>query len=430
MNKKLLKILSEKWAIMPNEIENICSSDFGDPAWKESNEPNHKNNVDIRDGIAILHIDGALTYRSNVWKAIFGMDTYDSIANAFNEIIANDDVKGIILSIDSPGGMLSGVSDIAEQIFKARGTKECGIVAHSAGKVCSAAYWIASACESVILSSVGEAGSIGVQCVVSNGDVASDGKSATTILRSSLSPNKNLDPNTPAGRTALEKNIDAAAKVFLETVASYRGTTYEDVLENYGQGATFIGQDAVNAGLADGIESLDSLVEKMLNHQKIGGNMPTNQNPAQAPAAQATVDVDTVRKEAVAAERTRIAGISAAFQGLNLEGDCKKFIEEGKSVAEAEAFCLGACKKQLAEAKTAAASAAPVATATANPAQTPAANAATAENLTAEQKALIAAGMAAQAAATNSIQAGTADPQSDADKRAFDAFAAGAKSVY
>ena len=408
---------------MPTEIENICSSDFGDPAWKDSNEPNHKNNVDIRDGIAILHIDGALTYRSNVWKAIFGMDTYDSIANAFNEVIANDDVKGIVLSIDSPGGILSGVSDLAELIYKNRGTKECGIVAHSAGRMCSAAYWIASACERVIVSSVGEAGSIGVQAVVSNNDAALDGKQTTTILRSSLSPNKNLDPNTPAGRTALEKNIDAAAKVFLETIAGYRGTTFENVLENYGQGATFIGKDAVEAGLADGVDSLDSVVEKMIKHQPIGGNMPTNQTPAQTPAAQATVDVDAVRQEAIAAERTRIAGISAAFEGLNLEGDCKQFIQEGKSVAEAEAFCLSACKKQLAEAKTAA----PVATATA-PATTPAATAQN-EALTAEQKALIAAGMAAQASATNSIQAGTADPQSDADKRAFDAFAAGAKSI-
>ena len=408
---------------MPTEIENICSSDFGDPAWKDSNEPNHKNNVDIRDGIAILHIDGALTYRSNVWKAIFGMDTYDSIANAFNEVIANDDVKGIVLSIDSPGGILSGVSDLAELIYKNRGTKECGIVAHSAGRMCSAAYWIASACERVIVSSVGEAGSIGVQAVVSNNDAAIDGKQTTTILRSSFSPNKNLDPNTPAGRTALEKNIDAAAKVFLETIAGYRGTTFENVLENYGQGATFIGKDAVEAGLADGVDSLDSVVEKMIKHQPIGGNMPTNQTPAQTPAAQATVDVDAVRQEAIAAERTRIAGISAAFEGLNLEGDCKQFIQEGKSVAEAEAFCLSACKKQLAEAKTAA----PVATATA-PATTPVATAQN-EALTAEQKALIAAGMAAQASATNSIQAGTADPQSDADKRAFDAFAAGAKSI-
>ena len=417
MTKKLLKFLSGQWAIEPKAMEALCSSDFGDPAWKESNEPNHKNNVDIQNGIAILHIDGALTYRSNIWKAWFGIDTYNSIENAFNELVADESVKGIVLSIDSPGGEIKGVSDLADLIFAARGTKDCGIVAHSAGNMCSAAYWIASACEKVVASSVAQVGSVGVMGVLDGGKDES-----VTFLRSSLSPNKNLDPNTPAGRSAIEKNLDAMAKVFIESLAKNRGSDYDTVLENYGQGSVFVGQEALEAGMVDAIDSLDSVVEKMIKHQPIGGNMPTNQTPAQTPVAQATVDVDAVRQEAIAAERTRIAGISSAFEGLNLEGDCKKFIEEGKSVADAEKFCLEACKKQLAEAKTAA----PVAaSAPAAPAAEPAADA----GLTAEQKALIAQGMAANAAAANSIQAGAAEPMSDADKRAFDAFAAGAKTI-
>ena len=417
MTKKLLKFLSGQWAIEPKAMEALCSSDFGDPAWKESNEPNHKNNVDIQNGIAILHIDGALTYRSNIWKAWFGIDTYNSIENAFNELVADESVKGIVLSIDSPGGEIKGVSDLADLIFAARGTKDCGIVAHSAGTMCSAAYWIASACEKVVASSVAQVGSIGVMGVLDGGKDES-----VTFLRSSLSPNKNLDPNTPAGRSAIEKNLDAMAKVFIESLAKNRGSDYDTVLENYGQGSVFVGQEALEAGMVDAIDSLDSVVEKMIKHQPIGGNMPTNQTPAQTPVAQATVDVDAVRQEAIAAERTRIAGISSAFEGLNLEGDCKKFIEEGKSVADAEKFCLEACKKQLAEAKTAApvAAAAPAA-----PAAEPAADA----GLTAEQKALIAQGMAAGAAAANSVQAGASEPMADADKRAFAAFAAGAKSV-
>lgn len=417
MNKKLLKILSGQWAIEPKAMEALCSSDFGDPAWKESNEPNHKNNVDIQNGIAVLHIDGALTYRSNIWKAWFGVDTYNSIENAFNELVADESVKGIVLSIDSPGGEIKGVSDLADRIFAARGTKECGIVAHSAGAMCSAAYWIASACEKVVASGVAQVGSIGVMGVLSG-----DEDKSVTYLRSSLSPNKNLDPNTPEGRSAVEKNLDAMAKVFVEALAKNRNSDFDSVLEHYGQGKVFVGQEALEAGMVDAIDSLDSVVEKMIKHQTIGGNMPTNQTPAQTPAAQATVDVDAVRQEAVAAERTRIAGISSAFEGLNLEGDCKKFIEEGKSVADAEKFCLEACKKQLAEAKTAApvAAAAPAA-----PAAEPAADA----GLTAEQKALIAQGMAAGAAAANSVQAGASEPMADADKRAFAAFAAGAKSV-
>lgn len=416
MTKKLLKFLSGQWAIEPKAMEALCSSDFGDPAWKESNEPNHKNNVDIQNGIAILHIDGALTYRSNIWKAWFGIDTYNSIENAFNELVADESVKGIVLSIDSPGGEIKGVSDLADLIFAARGTKDCGIVAHSAGNMCSSAYWIASACEKVVASSVAQVGSVGVMGVLDGGKDES-----VTFLRSSLSPNKNLDPNTPAGRSAIEKNLDAMAKVFIESLAKNRGSDYDTVLENYGQGSVFVGQEALEAGMVDAIDSLDSVVEKMIKHQPIGGNMPTNTKPEQTPAAQAT-DLEAIRKEAVAAERTRIAGISAAFEGLALDGDCKKFIEDGKTVGEAEAFCLAACKKQLAEAK----AAAPVAAAAA-PAAEPAASAA--EGLTAEQKALIAQGMAANAAAANSIQAGAAEPMSDADKRAFDAFAAGAKTI-
>ena len=419
MNKKLLKILSGQWAIEPKAMEALCSSDFGDPAWKESNEPNHKNNVDIQNGIAVLHIDGALTYRSNIWKAWFGVDTYNSIENAFNELVADESVNGIVLSIDSPGGEIKGVSDLANLIFSARGTKECGIVAHSAGIMCSAAYWIASAAEKIVVSDVAQVGSIGVMGVLNGGK-----DETLTFLRSNLSPNKNLDPNTPAGRSAIEKNLDATAKVFIENLAKNRGSDYDTVLENYGQGSVFVGQEAFDAGMVDAIDSLDSVIEKMIKHQPIGGNMPTNQTPANTPAAQATVDVDAVRQEAIAAERTRIAGISAAFEGLNLEGDCKKFIEEGKSVADAEKFCLAESKKQLAEAKTAtpAAAAAP-----AEPSAEPAANAAA--GLTAIQKALIAQGMAVGAAAANSIQAGVSEPMADADKRAFDAFAAGAKSV-
>lgn len=413
MNKKLLKILSEQWAIEPKAMEALCSSDFGDPAWKESNEPNHKNNVDIQNGIAVLHIDGALTYRSNIWKAWFGVDTYNSIENAFNELVADESVNGIVLSIDSPGGEIKGVSDLADRIFAARGTKECGIVAHSAGAMCSAAYWIASACEKVVASSVAQVGSIGVMGVLSG-----DEDKSVTYLRSSLSPNKNLDPNTPEGRSAVEKNLDAMAKVFVEALAKNRNSDFDSVLEHYGQGKVFVGQEALEAGMVDAIDSLDSVVEKMIKHQTIGGNMPTNQTPAQTPAAQATVDVDAVRQEAVAAERTRIAGISSAFEGLGLDGDCKKFIAEGKTVDDAKAFCLEACKKQLAEAKTVAPSA------SATPAADPAATA----GLTAEQKALIAQGMAAAAAAANSVHAGTAEPMSDADNRAFDAFAAGAKN--
>lgn len=408
-------MLAGNWAIEPKKFENFCSSDFpGDKAFKESNEPNHKNNVDIKNGIAVMHIDGALTYRSNMWRMFFGDDTYNSISDAFDDLLENKEVKGIVLSIHSPGGQISGVSDLAEKIYSARGQKEAGIVAHTAGDMCSAAYWIGSACERVTAAPSAIVGSIGVMSYIPG-----SANVEPAFVRSNLSRNKNLDPNTPAGRDALEKTLDSEAKVFMESVAKYRGTTYEDVLDNYGQGALFVGQEAVENGMIDEIISLDALVESMSNKQ--GGYMPNSQTQSQTPAVSAESQQEMIQA-AVAAERTRIAGVTAAFEGLGLESDLKAFVAEGKTVAEAESFCLAACKKQMADMK-AAATATP-----ASPAGEASAASASAGELTAEQKALIAAGIAAQTAAANGIQAGASEGSSaseEADKRAFDAFARG-----
>lgn len=410
-------MMKEKWAIDQRKFEELASSDFGERLFKESGEPNHKNLVDKVGDIAVVHIDGVLSYRSSFFKAWFGMDTYNSIGDTLDELVADESVKGIVLSIDSPGGQVSGVSDLAEKIFNIRGQKP--INAHCAGSICSAAYWIGSACDKVILSEVAEAGSIGCLAILNQ-----DASNKVSVIRSNLSKNKALDPNTPEGRSAEEKTLDSMATVFIQSVAKYRGISFDEVLANFGQGSVFVGKEAVEIGMADEVDSLENVIQNMSN-QKQGGSMPTQKTAAEPTAAPVAENGDSV-KVAVEAERARIVGVSAAFEGLALEGDCKKFIEEGKSVAEAESFCLVACKKQLEEARTASA-AAPAATAAAAPAAEPSASADS--SLTAEQRALIEKGIAASAAAANNIQAGSVDANED-EKAIFAAFAAGAKSVH
>lgn len=413
-------VLNEKWAIDQRKFNELASSDFGENFFKKSGEVDHKNCVDMVGKIAVLHIDGVLSYRSDIYKAWFGMDTYNSIGDTLDKLMDDDHVEGIVLSIDSPGGQVSGVSDLAEKIFGIRGEKP--IVAHCAGSICSAAYWIGSACDKVVLSEIAEAGSIGCLAILNQ-----DASNKTSVIRSNLSKNKALDPNTPEGRSAEEKVLDSMATVFIQNVAKYRGLDFDTVLDTFGQGAVFVGKEAVEIGMADEIDSLENVVKNMSNQNK-GGNMPTEKNAAGQTVTPVASNDDVV-KAAVEAERARISGVTAAFEGLALDGDCKKFIEEGKSVAEAESFCLVACKKQLEESRKASASA--PAPAAAEPAAAPTASAAGADSsLTAEQRALIEKGIAASAAAANNIQAGSADAAAEADKALIDAFAAGAKSVH
>ena len=126
-------------------------------AKKESGELNLVNNVERRDdGLAIIKIDGPLCYRGDELAYWMGKDSYDSIGAAFDECLADESVKGIVLDFNSPGGEISGCSDLAQKIFKGRNYhKPFGIVAFTGGTMCSAAYWLASACERVFTAREG-----------------------------------------------------------------------------------------------------------------------------------------------------------------------------------------------------------------------------------------------------------------------------------
>ena len=350
MKKSFLKYINaNRFAIRKEAAENLATSfmDWSEGFRKESGDLNIKQVVDYReDGIAVIHVDGALAHRNTIESYWYDQDTYESISDAFDEALNDLGVKGIVFELNSPGGVVNGVSDLAAKIAAHRGEKPYGIVAHSSGEMCSAAYWIGSACEQIYASDNASLGSIGVLCVFRK----SEGENLT-VIRSTLSPNKAPTPDTAAGRSQIEKELDSLAKVFISTVAQNRGVDVETVMNNFGQGDVFVGADAVTAGLADQVMTLDEVFEHMKQNQN-GGSMP---NPNAKSGAE-QIDVEALRKSAAEAERARILGITSTFAGLGLDAEAKNFIDEGKSVAEAKDFAfdkmreaLNAANKKVAE---------------------------------------------------------------------------------
>lgn len=343
MKRSLNKFLkTSRFAVRKDVIENLATTfldweeyrtDSGDLAMKQVMERRD-------DGIAVIHVDGALAHRNSFEAVWFGEDTYQAIGDAFDEALADIAVQGIVFEIDSPGGVVNGVSDLASKIFGARGSKPLGIVSHTAGDMCSAAYWIGSACERVYTSDNASLGSIGTLCVFRK---SKDEK--IDVIRSTLSPNKAPSPDSAEGRSLIEKELDDIASVFISTVAAHRGVDYATVVSDFGQGACFVGKKAVDAGLADAVKSLDEVIADMKITQSNGGSMPNANKSAEA------LDVEAQKKEAVEAERARIKGINAVFAGLGLEADAQSFIDDGKSVAEAKDFAFDKVRAALEESR-------------------------------------------------------------------------------
>lgn len=377
-------------------------------AKKESGELNLVNHVERReDGIAVIKIDGALKYRGDSLAYYLGVDSYDSIEAAFDSVLADDDVKGIVFDINSPGGEINGCGDLADKIYNARGSKPCGIVARTGGTMSSAAYWIGSSCEKVYSAANASLGSIGVMCRLAKSD-----DDSVDIVVSDLSPDKNLPVDSAKGMKAVKKELNSMAEVFIAAVARNRGVSPATVKSDFGKGGMFIGTEAVEAGLADGVIGKDELYEKMLNGTlKQEGAMP-QEKTAQAANVQPTAE--EIGKNAVAAYKQSIADVKSVFEGCGLAEDAVAFVDSGKTVAEAREFAFSAMQKkiksmvgehaeaiaakdsEIAQLKTerdefkAKAEAAPAADA----------------NLSEAQKLAIQKGLEAEAAAANSVQGG------------------------
>jgi len=283
-------------------------------------------NTEIRNGIAIIPVTGPIFPRANLFTMMSGATSLDMLAQDFTAAVENPQVEEIILNIDSPGGAVTGVVEMSNMIFQARGKKP--ITAYVYGAGASAAYWIASAADRVVVSPTAQAGSVGVMAAWKDSTVKDEKAGVRSIeIVSSVSPKKNLNPATEAGRMELQAVVDALAGVMVSDIARNRGVDDLKVLSDFGQGSIFIGAQAVVQGLADSVGNLEQLVTNNQPHK--GGNMDLKEFQAKFPdvfqgavekgrqeAAQASTEAaDKAQQEAVTAavtaERERLQAIDS-----------------------------------------------------------------------------------------------------------------------
>jgi signal peptide peptidase SppA len=257
------QLAREPWAITETAMQTILSvaaRENESPeavASKLGRELQNTYNATERDGVAILPVTGPLFRYANIFTSISGATSYELIAKDFRIALDNPQIKAIILDIDSPGGEVNGVSELSSMIYEARGTKP--IIAYASGDAASGAYWIASAADEIVVSETSALGSIGVVGMYR----ADDENNKTIEIVSSQSPHKRLDVSSDEGRTRLQARIDSMADVFINAIARHRNIDPQTILSDYGGGDVMIGQNAVLAGLADRIGSLDHLLQEL-----------------------------------------------------------------------------------------------------------------------------------------------------------------------
>lgn len=226
----------------------------------------------VAGSVAVLPILGTIYKRGGMLEESSGFASTDAIGREFDRLMADESVGAIVLDVDSPGGETFGIQELGDKIFAARGQKR--IVASANAEAASAAYWIASQADELVVTPSGWVGSIGVLMAHTDWSAFNEaaGLKVTYIHAGDYKVEGNPDePLSPESASYFQGQVDAIYQQFLKTVARGRGTTTADVRANYGKGRMLLAADAKAVGMVDRIETLQETVARLAGGGKKRG---------------------------------------------------------------------------------------------------------------------------------------------------------------
>lgn len=214
--------------------------------------------------ISLIPVYGFIEQRTSVFGALFGGTSTQWLGAMIRQSAADPNVRAIVLDVSSGGGSVFGVTELANEIMAARGSKP--IVAQVNSFAGSAAYWICSAADQIIITPSGQAGSIGVFAIhqdFTGADEKAGIKTSVIAAGDHKADAAGIGPLSDAGRNALQETVNHIYNVFLRDVASGRGVSVAKVKADFGQGLMFTAPKAKAAGMVDGIGTLDSTISRL-----------------------------------------------------------------------------------------------------------------------------------------------------------------------
>src|SRR5262245_14064139 len=260
---QLLSLNDRPWAMGRAALNSLVAAcgqmDFEAVAARMGTPLDNDRGVTNYHGTAVVNIRGPLFRYRSIWTWLLGGTAVEQTALALHTAVDDPTVQRIVLAINSPGGGIDGINELANMIRAANQTKP--VTAYVEGMAASGAYWLASAAGRIVADETAQLGSIGVLATVIDDRAAEEkhGVKRYEII-SSQSPLKRTDPGTDQGRAQLQQMVDALAAVFIQKVAKFRGTSEEKVISGFGQGAVMPARDAVSVGMADALGSLEGLL--------------------------------------------------------------------------------------------------------------------------------------------------------------------------
>lgn len=280
------EFLSTPWALMPERL-NAFSGVLG--RWMKGEQAAEsvlagieadkqartvKGSANQRAGsgsIAVLPFYGVVTQRGNMVDDVSGTGSASTqrFTQAFRDALSDPAIGSILIDIDSPGGSVYGVSELAAEIMQARSQKPVVAIANSLAA--SAAYWVGCAASEFYVTPGGEVGSIGVWQAHEDWSAAMEEAGVKTTLISAGKFKVEGNPYQPLDTEAqdfMQSRVNDYYTAFTKAVAKGRGVSIDQVRNGMGQGRVLGADAALSEKMVDGIMTFDDVIRKMQKDAK------------------------------------------------------------------------------------------------------------------------------------------------------------------
>ena len=269
----MIEISKGPWAILPTALEaifNARQSPVNLQLAKQSafvtaslSRLAGMDGYTMAGDVAVLNVKGVITREADLFMQLFGggCANAEQLQAGLQQALEDRAVKSLVLKVDSPGGEIGATVDLANAVYAARGRKP--ITSFIDGTGCSAAYWIASGADRIVLANATTmTGSIGVTMVHSEISKAAEKEGVTNTILSSgdfKAAGNRYEALSDADREYLQGMVSYNRNLFLQDLLRNRpGKIKPDI-----DARLYIGQQALDAGLADSMMGFDRLLTSL-----------------------------------------------------------------------------------------------------------------------------------------------------------------------
>ena len=221
------------------------------------------------NAIGVVIAEGAISDGNVPVGAVGGLST----ANLIRKARDDDQIKAVVLRVNSPGGSAFGSELIRRELELTRAAGKPVVV--SMGDVAaSGGYWISMAADEVIADTSTITGSIGVFAILPTAEKLMDkigvhtAGTATTWLGGAYDPRRPIDPRFAA---LIQTGIDHIYDDFVTKAAHARKTTPQKI-DEVAQGRVWTGQQAKERGLIDTVGSYGDALKSAATRAKLGAD--------------------------------------------------------------------------------------------------------------------------------------------------------------